>query len=127
MKIRPDGPDHSVGDRECRACSGQAWPKRPFDGFRIGNCDGLVHYELIPRSLGTQEVIHRCDSCGMPLNRWGFEEAAWEAAKREANAAGREQAETLSIWRTIASNVPSLLPVDGPPDCEVVALAEKKP
>jgi hypothetical protein len=45
-------------------------------------------------------------------------------ARRVLHAAGREQAETLSIWGTIASNVPSLLPVDGPPDCDVVALAE---
>jgi hypothetical protein len=92
MKIRPDGPDHSVGDRECRACNGQAWPKRHFDGFRIGNCDGLVHYELIPCSSGTPEIIHRCDSCGIPLNRWGFEEAAWEAAKSEAKTVLAEHA-----------------------------------
>jgi len=92
MRIRLDGPDHSVGDRECRACNGEAWPKRHFNGFRIGDCDGLVHYELIPRSSGTPEVIHRCDSCGKPLNRWGFEEAAWEAAKREAKEVLAERA-----------------------------------
>jgi len=50
MRIRPDGPDHSVGDRECGACNAQAWPKRHFNGFRIRDCDGLVHYESIPRS-----------------------------------------------------------------------------
>jgi hypothetical protein len=97
MKIRPNGPDHSVGDRECRGCEGQAWPKRHFDGFRIGNCDGLVHYELIPRSSDTPEVIHRCDSCGMPLNRWGFEEAAWEAAKREAKEVLAQRAKRREV------------------------------
>jgi hypothetical protein len=40
------------------------------------------------------------------------------------HAAGKQRAEALSIWRTIASNVPSLSPVDGPPDCDVVALAD---
>jgi hypothetical protein len=43
---------------------------------------------------------------------------------RLLHAAGSEPAETLSIWKTIASNVPSLSPVEGPPDCDVVALAE---
>jgi hypothetical protein len=42
------------------------------------------------------------------------------------HAAGSEPSEALSIWKTIASNVPSLPPVDGPPDCDVVALAEMK-
>ena len=60
---------------------------------------------------------------------------AWGAIKRSfsvpasttprlLHAAGSEPAEILSIWRTIASNVPSLSPVGGPPDCDVVALAE---
>jgi hypothetical protein len=97
MMIRPDGPDHSVGDRECRACSGQAWPKRHFDGFRIGDCHGLVHYESIPRQSGTAEVIHRCDSCGKPLSRWGFEESAWEAAKREAKEVLAERAKRREL------------------------------
>jgi len=72
MKIQPEGPDHLVGDRHCRAChrdKQQAWPQAHYDGIVVKTCPGLVHCEEVPvpQSLGSSKLIYRCDVCGDSL------------------------------------------------------------
>jgi hypothetical protein len=44
-------------------------------------------------------------------------------APRRLHTAGTEPSELISIWKTIVSNVPQFPQIEGPPDCDVIALS----
>jgi hypothetical protein len=67
MKIKEEGNDHVVGDKNCLGCQspeGQEFPQAHGDA--VVACSGLVHSEIFANAPATagETVLYRCDVCG---------------------------------------------------------------
>ncbi len=66
MRMIPEGPEHTVGDFQCPACSQDSddgpWPQQHADKV-VKHCSGLVHRE-VRWGANSAGVSYRCDECG---------------------------------------------------------------
>lgn len=94
-----------------------------FEAFAVGSFK-VPHPSGVPRNGDEWDAFTASLAWGA-LHK-SFRVPSGPQLPRRLHTVGTQSPEkTLSIWSIIAGNVPSITPVDGPPDCDVVGFASE--